>query len=58
MEAASLSRDGVLVWRVQGVQGRLREARSSQGLELVSRPFYTASPGYKLQVGGSQVYLA
>jgi len=49
LEEASVGREGVLVWRVAGVGARLREARSSQGLELVSRPFYTGSPGYKLQ---------
>ena len=27
---------GVLVWRVAGVKARLEEARSSQGLELVT----------------------
>ena len=30
-----LHHQGTLVWRVAGVEARMREARSSQGLELV-----------------------
>ena len=49
LEKACTSRDGVLVWKIKGVSTKLEEARNSDGLELVSLPFYTSERGYKLQ---------
>ncbi len=39
----------MLVWKVRDFSSRLREARSSEGLELVSVPFFTSQCGYRLQ---------
>ena len=50
LERASLSKDGVLVWKISGLAEKLAEAKTCDGLELVSRPFYTSAAGYKLQV--------
>ena len=49
LEKASASRDGVLVWKIQGLAEKMEEARGADGLELVSLPFYTSDSGYKLQ---------
>ena len=49
LEKATTSRDGVLVWKVQGVAAKMEEAKGSDGLELVSLPFFTSNCGYKLQ---------
>jgi TNF receptor-associated factor 4 len=49
LEKATTSRDGVLIWKVQGVAEKMEEAKGSDGLELVSLPFFTSNCGYKLQ---------
>ncbi len=49
LERATTSYNGVLVWKVRDFSARLREARSSEGLELVSVPFFTSQCGYRLQ---------
>jgi TNF receptor-associated factor 4 len=49
LDRASLSKDGVLVWKIGGLSAKLAEAKACDGLELVSRPFYTSTAGYKLQ---------
>ena len=49
LERANISRDGVLIWKIKDFAARLEDARSSEGLELVSLPFYTSPSGYKLQ---------
>jgi len=49
IEEASTSKDGTLVWRISNFSQKMMESRKSEGLELVSRPFFTSSTGYKLQ---------
>jgi len=49
LEKASITRDGVLVWKIRGVAEKMEEAKGTDGLELVSRPFFTSDCGYKLQ---------
>lgn len=50
LEQANLSKDGVLVWRIAGFWDKMEEGRTTEGLELVSLPFFTAPHGYRLQV--------
>merc|ERR1712029_989420 len=40
---------GVLVWKIKDLASRLSEAKTQEGLELVSAPFYTSQYGYKVQ---------
>lgn len=40
---------GTLLWKVSEWSAKMTEARSKEGLELVSPPFYTSQYGYKLQ---------
>lgn len=40
---------GTLLWKIADWSAKLSEARSKEGLELVSPPFYTSQYGYKLQ---------
>ena len=49
LERASASKDGTLVWKIRDVAQKMEEARGSEGLELVSLPFFTCEAGYKLQ---------
>jgi TNF receptor-associated factor 4 len=49
LEKATASRDGVLVWKIQGIADKMAEAKGSEGLELVSLPFFTSNSGYRLQ---------
>ncbi len=46
---ARISRDGVLIWRIADFWTKMAEARSKEGLELVSAPFLTGPAGYRLQ---------
>lgn len=49
LERANINKDGILVWRIKDFEAKMEEAKNSEGLELVSLPFYTSSCGYKLQ---------
>ena len=49
LEKAATSKDGVLIWKIKNVSEKMAEAKSSEGLELVSLPFFTSDCGYKLQ---------
>lgn len=44
-----LSSIGTLVWKISDYSAKLAEARTKEGYELVSPPFYTSQFGYKLQ---------
>ena len=50
LERAHTSYNGVLMWKIKDFAAKFAEAKSTEGLELVSAPFYTAPQcGYKLQ---------
>ena len=49
LEKAATSKDGVLIWKIKNVSQKMEDAKSSEGLELVSLPFFTSDCGYKLQ---------
>lgn len=49
LERAQTSYNGVLMWKIKDFEKKMAEAKSSEGLELVSMPFYTSQCGYKLQ---------
>ena len=49
IEDATSSKDGTLLWRISHFSQKMLESKKSEGLELVSRPFFTSSTGYKLQ---------
>jgi len=49
LEKAATSYNGVLMWKVKGLAAKMAEARTSEGLELVSVPFFTSQCGYRLQ---------
>ncbi|TRY79633.1 hypothetical protein TCAL_12385 [Tigriopus californicus] len=49
LERAHTNYNGVLLWKIKDLRAKLDEAKSSEGLELVSMPFYTSQCGYKLQ---------
>jgi len=49
LERASTSYTGTLVWKVKDVKAKMEESKDTDGLELVSLPFYTSQCGYKLQ---------
>ena len=49
IEDATSSKDGILVWRISNFSQKMVESKKTEGLELVSRPFFTSSTGYKLQ---------
>jgi len=49
LERASISKDGTLIWKIKDFEAKMHEAKTNDGLELVSLPFYTSSSGYKLQ---------
>lgn len=40
---------GTLLWKVTDWAAKMAEAKTKEGLELVSPPFYTSQYGYKLQ---------
>jgi len=41
---------GTLIWKITDYTSKLNEAKTKEGMELVSPPFYTSQYGYKLQV--------
>lgn len=45
----SINYTGTLLWKVTDWSMKMAEAKSKDGLELVSPPFYTSQYGYKLQ---------
>lgn len=45
----SLNHSGTLVWKIADYTSKFAEARSKEGMELVSPPWYTSQFGYKLQ---------
>lgn len=45
----SLNYSGTLIWKISDFTVKLSEAKSKDGVELVSPPFYTSQYGYKLQ---------
>lgn len=45
----SINYSGTLIWKVTDFTAKLAEARSKDGMELISPPFYTSQFGYKLQ---------
>jgi len=49
IEEATSSKDGTLLWRISNFSQKLLESKQREGLELVSRPFFSSSTGYKLQ---------
>ena len=49
LEKAATSKDGVLIWKIKNMSEKMEDAKSSEGLELVSLPFFTSECGYKLQ---------
>ena len=46
----SLNYSGTLIWKINDFSGKMAEAKSKDGFELISPPFYTSQYGYKLQV--------
>lgn len=49
LEKCNTSYNGVLVWKIKDLSSRLSEAKTQDGLELVSAPFYTSQYGYRVQ---------
>ncbi|KAK4876039.1 hypothetical protein RN001_012461 [Aquatica leii] len=45
----SLNYSGTLIWKVSDFSAKMAEAKTKEGMELVSPPFYTSQYGYKLQ---------
>lgn len=45
----SINYTGTLLWKITDWTAKMTEAKSKDGLELVSPPFYTSQYGYKLQ---------
>lgn len=46
----SLNYSGTLIWKISDFTSKMNEAKTKEGMELVSPPFYTSQYGYKLQV--------
>lgn len=46
----SLNYSGTLIWKISDFAAKMTEAKTKEGMELVSPPFYTSQYGYKLQV--------
>lgn len=46
----SLNYSGTLIWKISDFSAKMTEAKTKEGMELVSPPFYTSQYGYKLQV--------
>nr|CAH7736582.1 unnamed protein product [Callosobruchus chinensis] len=51
----SLNYSGTLIWKISDFAAKMAEAKSKEGMELVSPPFYTSQYGYKLQVRTSRL---
>ena len=49
LERANINKDGILIWKIKDFEAKMEEAKASEGLELVSLPFYTSACGYRLQ---------
>lgn len=45
----SLNYSGTLIWKISEFSAKIAEAKTKEGMELVSPPFYTSQYGYKLQ---------
>lgn len=45
----SLNYTGTLIWKVSSYDASMTEAKTKEGMELISPPFYTSQYGYKLQ---------
>lgn len=45
----SLNYSGTLIWKISDFTAKMNEAKTKEGMELVSPPFYTSQYGYKLQ---------
>lgn len=50
MGKLSLNYTGTLIWKISDYTSKMAEAKTKEGMELVSPPFYTSQYGYKLQV--------
>lgn len=49
LSKVSLNYSGTLIWKISDVAVKIAEAKTKDGVELVSPPFYTSQYGYKLQ---------
>lgn len=49
LDKSETIKNGVLVWKIRDLKSRLEEAKNTEGLELVSAPFYTSQYGYRVQ---------
>ncbi|XP_052120968.1 TNF receptor-associated factor 4 isoform X2 [Frankliniella occidentalis] len=49
LQRLSLNQTGTLVWKISDYTLKMSEAKTKEGMELVSPPFYTSQYGYKLQ---------
>ena len=49
IEDATSSKDGILVWRISNFSQKMLESKKTEGLELVSRPFFTSSTWYNIK---------
>lgn len=49
LSKVSLNYSGTLIWKISDVSTKIAEAKTKDGVELVSPPFYTSQYGYKLQ---------
>ena len=47
LEKSNTTFNGVLVWKIKNFNARMTEAKTQDGLELVSAPFYTSQYGYR-----------
>ena len=45
LEKAATSKDGVLIWKIKNIAEKMEDAKGSEGLELVSLPFFTSECG-------------
>lgn len=45
---------GTLIWKINDFAAKMRDAKSKEGVELISAPFYTSQYGYKLQVSSQE----
>ncbi|XP_044732716.1 TNF receptor-associated factor 4 isoform X2 [Chrysoperla carnea] len=45
----SLNYSGTLIWKISDFLSKMAEAKTKEGMELVSPPFFTSQYGYKLQ---------
>jgi len=49
LQRLSLNQTGTLIWKIADYSAKMAEAKSRDGMELVSPAFYTSQYGYKLQ---------